>query len=213
MRKTAEAARVVSTPTSKESSDSTVNSARPQSASSAPTPTPKSLGRRRKASIGGLMRHGNGAGLDTATTATEAGKTGREFCEPAGRFSRPNYHSSQTNGVNDAHGRAAFAISADPPKPTAIVAELTGVNTIVALGATTVSKTPILTLCAELVAAGIDPTMPLTVYRGSTLALTVRSIGEAANLEINGKGSGFAVRTAPLVRKNGRAGTEGGARA
>ena len=156
MRKTVEAARVVSTPTSKESSDSAVNSARPQSAST---------------------------------------------------------DSSQINGVHDAHVRAVFAISADSPKPTAIAAELTGVNTIVALGATTVSKTPILTLCAELVAAGIDPTMPLTVYRGSTLALTVRSIGEAANLEINGKGSGFAVRTAPLVRKNGRAGTEGGARA
>jgi hypothetical protein len=111
------------------------------------------------------MRHGNGAGLDTATPVTEARKTGGE--ESAGRFSKPNHHSSQINGVNDAHVH---------------VSELTGVNTIVTLGAATVSKTPVLTLCAKLVAAGIDPTTPLTVYRGS-MTLTVRSIG------INGKGS------------------------
>jgi hypothetical protein len=103
--------------------------------------------------------------------------------------------------------RTIFAHTA--PKSTAITAKLTGVDTIVALGVTTVSTTPVLTLCAELVAAGINPESPLAVYRGEKLTLTVRSIGEAARLVITGKGSGFAVRTAPLVRQNGSAGTGG----
>jgi hypothetical protein len=40
-------------------------------------------------------------------------------------------------------------------------------------------------LCRRLVEAGHDPAMPLEVYRGSTLALRVRSIGEAAGLTVN----------------------------
>jgi hypothetical protein len=36
-------------------------------------------------------------------------------------------------------------------------------------------------LCRKLVAAGHDPATVMHVYRGQTLALKVRAIGEAAN--------------------------------
>jgi hypothetical protein len=39
-------------------------------------------------------------------------------------------------------------------------------------------------LCRRLVEAGHDPAEPMEVYRGSTLALHVRSIGEAAKLTV-----------------------------
>ena len=55
-------------------------------------------------------------------------------------------------------------------------------------------KRPILNLCRQLLAAGFDPARPLDVYRGAMLALRVRSIGEAAELEINSGGSGFIKR-------------------
>ena len=48
----------------------------------------------------------------------------------------------------------------------------------------------------ELIAAGMSPDQALEIYRGSVLAVRVRSIGEAAGLEINSKGTGF-VRAAP----------------
>jgi len=48
--------------------------------------------------------------------------------------------------------------------------------------------------------------IPLDAYRGATLCLKVRSIGEGARLEISGNGVGFrsleggpAVGTGPLV--------------
>jgi len=53
------------------------------------------------------------------------------------------------------------------------------------------SQTPVLSLCRELLAAGFKPDRALLVFRGSTLALRVRSIGEAARLEIDGHGTGF----------------------
>jgi hypothetical protein len=40
-------------------------------------------------------------------------------------------------------------------------------------------------LCRRLVESGHDPATPLAVYRGSTLALRVRGIGEAARLTVN----------------------------
>ena len=65
--------------------------------------------------------------------------------------------------------------------------------------------TPVLALCRQLLAAGLNPDQAMEVYRGATLALRIRSIGEAAGLEINSKGTGFvparAVRTASPMRK------------
>jgi hypothetical protein len=80
--------------------------------------------------------------------------------------------------------------------PTPIGATLSGDDIATALGLTVQSSSPILQLCRQLVAAGHDPATPLHAYRGDTLALVVRSIGQAANLEINGKGTGFVTRHA-----------------
>jgi hypothetical protein len=92
-------------------------------------------------------------------------------------------------------------------KAQVIRAELVGDDIATALGITAKSPTPVIRLCVMLIEAGHDPAAQLHVYRGKTLALTVRSIGEGARLVINGKGSGFrrarAVGTAPLMRQNG----------
>jgi len=101
----------------------------------------------------------------------------------------------------------------DGSKPTpnqtqALRAELTGSDTCAAAGITAKGSTPVLALCRELLAAGVNPDQALEVYRGAMLALRIRSIRETAGLEINGEGNGFrAWRTpapAPPMRQNGR---------
>jgi len=93
----------------------------------------------------------------------------------------------------------------------AIRADLIGSDTCIALGLAINSSSPVLALCRALVESGHDPAIALEAYRGDVLCLRVRSIGEGAELEINGKGSGFkrraAVGTASLVRANGGGGT------
>ena len=42
-----------------------------------------------------------------------------------------------------------------------------------------------------MVDAGHDPATPLEAWRNDVLCLRVRSIGEAAGLELNGEGTGF----------------------
>jgi hypothetical protein len=95
-------------------------------------------------------------------------------------------------------GAAPACASKDP-----IDAELIGEDACVALGLTLRATAPVLEICRALIAAGHDPDRPLHAYRGDTLCLSVRAIGEAARLEINAKGTGFAplraVRTAPPV--------------
>jgi hypothetical protein len=92
---------------------------------------------------------------------------------------------------------------------TVIRADLIGATIFIAAGITAIGNTPVLAICRQLVEAGHDPRRRLNVYRGDTLALTVRSIGVAAGLEINSKGTGFiaarAVRTALPMRKTGGA--------
>ena len=92
----------------------------------------------------------------------------------------------------------------------AIRAELFGSNTATALGVTAVSNSPLIALCCRLSAAGHDPATPLDAYRGATLALRMRSIGEAARLQVNAYGTGFRPHSeadiAPPVRRNGPAG-------
>ena len=52
-------------------------------------------------------------------------------------------------------------------------------------------SSPVLKLCRMLVDAGHDPVLPLEAWRNGVLCLRVRSIGEAAGLEINAHGTGF----------------------
>src|SRR5262245_21055302 len=50
---------------------------------------------------------------------------------------------------------------------------------------------PVLALSRKLVGLGVDPATGLECYRGEMHCLTVRSIGEAATLQIGSHGSGF----------------------
>ena len=91
-------------------------------------------------------------------------------------------------------------------QPSPIRAELIG-STCKAAGITTRGHAPVLVLCRELIATGCDPDRAMQVFRNATLALRVRSIGEAAKLEVNSKGTSFvkhrhAVRRASSVRKS-----------
>ena len=66
----------------------------------------------------------------------------------------------------------------------AIRAELIGSNSCSALGITARGHAPVLALCHLLIEAGHDPNRPLLAYRGDTLCLRVRSIGEGAALAV-----------------------------
>jgi hypothetical protein len=92
-------------------------------------------------------------------------------------------------------------------KPAAIRAELIGDDRAAAFGYRVRSSTPILSLCRDLIDAGCFPWEPLEAYRVDVLCLKIRSIGEAARLRVNPKGTGFicpcAVPTAPPVRFGG----------
>jgi hypothetical protein len=77
----------------------------------------------------------------------------------------------------------------------AVCAELTGSERCSALGMTARSTTPVLALCRLLIEAGHHPATPLEVWRGSTLCLRIRRIGEAAQLEPSPRGVGFTRHT------------------
>ena len=79
-----------------------------------------------------------------------------------------------------------------------IHAQLIGSKTCSAAGRTAVGPTPVLALCRQLIAAEFDANRPLTVYRGATLALYVRSIGEAAKLTVRESTRDGRPRFAPL---------------
>jgi hypothetical protein len=50
-----------------------------------------------------------------------------------------------------------------------------------------IGSSPLLALCRRLIEAGYPSSADLEAYRNETLALRVRSIGEATRLEIDGK--------------------------
>jgi hypothetical protein len=97
-------------------------------------------------------------------------------------------------------------------KPDTIRAELTGRETAEACDVVANGSSPVLALCRKLVDHGYDPATPLEAYRGDILCLGVRSIGEAAGLEINGAGNGFRRMREPdaasLVRQTVEEGME-----
>lgn len=94
--------------------------------------------------------------------------------------------------------------------PSLVRAEIIGDDTAVALGISVRSSSPVLAICRELIAAGHHPATPLQAWRGSTLCLIVRSIGEGAALEVTSNASGTPIFkrlqgrvAASAVRPNG----------
>ena len=111
-----------------------------------------------------------------------------------------------TKFVTNGTGREAQARHGNAS--TCIHAELAWSDTATALGIVAHSYSPIIGLCRMLVEAGCDPASPLEAWRSGTLCLRVRAIGEAAELRVNPKGTGFVkgrsgVPTAPPMRRTG----------
>ena len=92
------------------------------------------------------------------------------------------------------HTNSSLNKQRNHPEQEPIDAELRGSTICTAAGMTVNTGSPVLAMCRALIAAGYDPTTPLHAYRGDTLALRVRSIGEAAELQVNSAGTGFATR-------------------
>jgi hypothetical protein len=74
--------------------------------------------------------------------------------------------------------------------PLPLRAELIGSDCATAPGIDAHGSSPLLALCRKLVDAGHDPATPLLAYRGNTLALKVRSIGEGAKLTVEDDSGG-----------------------
>jgi len=93
------------------------------------------------------------------------------------------------------------------PALNKIRAELSGDDIAEACGYRVRSSSPVLAICRDLLDAGCFPWEPLEAWRGPVPCLRIRSIGEAAGLEVNAKGTGFqpyrAVRPAPPARFGG----------
>jgi hypothetical protein len=76
-------------------------------------------------------------------------------------------------------------------KTDVIRAELADDDSCSALGVTAKSSSPVIGLCRKLIDAGHNPATPLEAWRGDILCLCIRSIGEAARLQVNSHGTGF----------------------
>jgi hypothetical protein len=63
-------------------------------------------------------------------------------------------------------------------------AELSSRDVCSAAGIVVQARAPVLSLCRKLIEAGVDPSERLEVYRGGTLALVVRAIGDGAKLTV-----------------------------
>jgi hypothetical protein len=114
-----------------------------------------------------MARNGNRPGEGAAHSVGELSKNATEFTT-----------ASSTTTI-------AARTCALAEHPTPIRAELGGDRWCSALGITATSNAPVLALCRRLIEAGHDPSARLEAYRGTTLSLRVRSIGEGAKLTVH----------------------------
>ena len=112
-------------------------------------------------------------------------------CEACGRALPGNERRRfcSSNCEQAAFGANPSAAKYDGNGP--LRAELTGSHTVTALGISVEAYAPALALCRALVTAGYDRATRLEAYRGPTLCLRVRSIGEGAALDVKSEGIGF----------------------
>jgi hypothetical protein len=83
------------------------------------------------------------------------------------------------------------------PKQEHVIAELVGDDSCRCqeIDAAVTANAPVLALCRQLLATGINPDMALRVYRRGVLALKVRSIREGARLTVKTAGNGTPIFT------------------
>src|SRR5262245_35422567 len=94
--------------------------------------------------------------------------------------------------IDQLGGTVNFTATLNRKPFQAIRAELAGSTQCEAAeGINADSLSPVLELCRLLLAAGHDPDRPLKAWRGDTLCLRIRSIGEAARLRVATHGVGF----------------------
>jgi hypothetical protein len=84
------------------------------------------------------------------------------------------------------------------PRKSPLRAELADHDRCSAAGISCRAYAPVLEICRKLIEAGHDPAAALHAYRGPTLCLIVRSIGEAADLEIGDDPPRFRRRGKPV---------------
>jgi hypothetical protein len=88
----------------------------------------------------------------------------------------------QQNGA--AHTTPAHHDARPSPATQPLRAVIIGSNQAEANGITARGHAPVLALCRALIEAGHDPNTSIEAYRGATLCLKVRSIGEGARLTV-----------------------------
>src|SRR6516162_508718 len=83
------------------------------------------------------------------------------------------------------------------PKQEHVIAELVGDDCCRCqeIDAAVTANAPVLAMCRQLLATGVDPDRPLRVYRRGALALKVRSIREGARLTVKIAGNGTPIFT------------------
>jgi len=109
-------------------------------------------------------------------------------------------------GVGDARARKGIVgktwpfLNSHPVKfPQVIRAELVGSNRAEAFGLVAIGYEPLLSLCRKLIRAGLNPDTPVECYRGSVLALRVRSLASAAQLTVKDGRPRFKRYSPPAV--------------
>jgi hypothetical protein len=90
-------------------------------------------------------------------------------------FDQQNDPANSTTACHDAR---------PSPATQALRAVIIGSNQAEANGITARGHAPVLGLCRALLEAGYNPGTPLKAYRGSTLCLRVRSLGDGARLTV-----------------------------
>jgi hypothetical protein len=108
----------------------------------------------------------------SATPAPVVGSGGRQGCRS---FQQQNGPASTTTAYHDAR---------PSPATQALRAIIIGSNQAEANGVTARGHAPVLALCRALIEAGHDPNTSIAAYRGATLCLKVRSIGEGTRLTV-----------------------------
>lgn len=93
------------------------------------------------------------------------------------------------------------------PRQEPVIAELVGDDSCRCreIGAPVTANAPVLAMCRQLLATGVDPDTPLCVYRRGVLALKVRSLREGARLTVKTAGNGTPIFTLDDVYKGAAA--------